>query len=146
MATLADETRVRGFIQAPVLDNVDGDDQGLVSLISGIFLDSQRPRAICAQWAVDTYDHHYNIVFDLVPKVEVTDAHLQVLRDINVVRVQRVLVSCLEGHLRVTVQLAKSSENMLMSEEHMVRIITTTRRNERVSGGKRQRTGSPPAY
>ncbi len=138
----ADRDRIRSFSDAPVLDDVEVEDRGMVELIGLVFLDSQRPRAICTQWVVDTYTHHYNIVFDLLQGTEITDMHLQTLRDVNVVRVQRVLVGSVDGCLRVTVQLAKATHNQLITEEHLLRIVRVTRRPESPPSAKRRRSNS----
>jgi hypothetical protein len=90
----------------PELSNVDAVDIPIVELLSVLMLASQHPAVIVRQWRVDAFVAHYNLVFQLHESAgPVTDAHMQMLRGVNFVRVPLVAVSLdADGYMQVSIQ------------------------------------------
>jgi hypothetical protein len=121
-------SQVHGFTVAPTLTDVDDDDKPLLELIAVVVLDSQRPIKAFSQWTVDTYARHYCMSFDLLPTAgPITLATLTLVKELNYVRVQHVLVDVVDGHLQIVVQVAKANNNAVVVEEQRICIARTVR-------------------
>jgi hypothetical protein len=138
---VAAELRVVGFVTPPDLENVHADDRGLVEVVGVIALNLHKPAVVCESWRIDTYDEHYNVIFELTATAPpITDSHMRILREINYVRVQRVWVQQRDAHLQLTVQIAKAALGQIITEEQVLHIARVSRAHDQTTPGpKRQR-------
>jgi hypothetical protein len=106
------------------LTNVDAADVATVELVSVLLLASQHPSVIVREWRVDAYAAHYNLIFQLHESAgPVTDAHLQMLRGVNFVRIPLIAVSVdADGFLQVLIQVGRAASPQLLSEEHTLHV------------------------
>jgi hypothetical protein len=149
MSTVADVApvvRTVEFAVAPDLSNVDAEDKGLVELVGLVGLNLHKPAVVCSAWRVDSYSDHYNLIFDFVPTAPpISDGHMRVLKDINYIRIQRVWAQHRDGHLQLSVQLAKANLMQVVTEENVVHIarvcrIVSESHDPRSDSHKRSRT------
>lgn len=139
----APASQIRGFVNAPELDNVDKEDHALVELVGVVVLNSLGSTPVCSQWAVDTFERHYNVVFDLIPTASsVTFTQMDLWKQLHYVRIKHVIAAVVDGHLQITVQVSKAGATPVVIEEqiiHIARVVRLEGDSDRDSGHKRQR-------